>query len=425
LDVVELIALCACAFAIVAFNGRPARYCSGYVILPAALILLALEMMKNGTRLKLPRRALPEMLLFLAWAFIATLSTIANPSVETATNLLFGYITPTLLLAAIIGLRPSLKDTRLIIYSLAAGTLIRFTYGGFVFLQSWGLPSLPVLMTAHFDLERMGPYIDATFGNTSSTASLLTPVIATLCLSMFTLRPSRAGRLLIAAAIMIAAANILITGARGAILTIGLAVLVAVFKLNWRARIVVGILLGVVAIAFVANAGIGTLDRLQMAATLNVQEDTSLQERIDSIEFGLGTMRTHPFGVGPGMSYLYNPWAVPHQFAIAQGSDLGAAGALPSILLTILVGFRVLTYRARARLAAQLSFLIGCLAWFVYAMTTDLSLNSLASMPWVGILVLFLGLSEVAPETAQARAQPVLRAAPPSEPASWLVHGRP
>lgn len=405
LDGIELPVLCVCAFAIVALNGRPERLSSGPICLAGALLLLAARIMKNGGRFVAPRRAAPVLLLFLAWSFTAILSTAANFSGEAAVNLLFAYVTPTLLLAAVVGLNPSRRDLEFIVLSLATGALVRFSYAGVIFLKSFGLPSLPALLRAHGQVSRMAPYMDATFGNTGATAALLTPVIAVLCIAWFTSGFGRVGRFLVAAATVVATLNILITGARGAILTLALAILVAVLKLNWRRRIFVGLLLGAVAVAFVANVGSDALGRLIDAATFNAQADDSVRDRLLSIQYGLGMIRANPLGVGPGMTYLYNPYTAAHAFAVEQGSDIGAAGAVPPILLLILLVVRVGAYRPVTGSAARLSFLIGGLAWLVYAMTTDVALNSGVSMPWVGALVLFVGLAEVAPEIAVAPSQ--------------------
>ena len=76
-----------------------------------------------------------------------------------------------------------------------------------------------------------------------------------------------------------------------------------------------------------------------------------MAERLESIRYGFEQMHDHALGTGPGMSFLDNPYFVPHQFAVAQGSDLGPLGMVCVILLSMVVLVKVIRLDLRRRRA--------------------------------------------------------------------------
>jgi hypothetical protein len=398
LDFIERACVCSVVFALVAFNGRPARLSSGFVCLLIAAALLAHGLIKRNGELGVPRRALTTMLVLGAWVFTATLSTVANSSAEAYLNLLFGYWTPFFLFLMLAGLRPSPRDFAWIFVSLAGAVLIRFTLASAIFLRDWGFLSLDALIMAHFNVPRMGPYMDVTFGSTSSTAALIVALMPILLLAPLVTRLGTASRLIVTAASVVLGLNALITGSRGALLVIVAVGCFAAFRLRSKWRFALLIALAAGAAAFAATAGEAILRRFTSAATFDTLGDNSVRERFASIEYGLGMMADHPLGVGPGLSHYYNPYDVAHQFAVAQGSEIGWAGAVVVAVLTALIIAGALARGSGRGEGPEFAFRIGALSWIVYGMTTNIPLNSTATVAWVGLLVVCLAFGLAPPQ---------------------------
>ena len=65
------------------------------------------------------------------------------------------------------------------------------------------------------------------------------------------------------------------------------------------------------------------------------------------------------------MSYQSNLFDVPHQFIVAQGSDLGYFGAAITIVLSLMVGFRFADgYRAQM-VGTVIPFSAATLSWVI------------------------------------------------------------
>lgn len=400
LDAIERLAVCAAVFALVALNGQPAILSSGPMCLAIAVGLLTHRLVKRGGALVVSRRQSPMLLIFALWTFVAALSAVAAGDPEGVWNWAFGYFTPLLLFASLAGLRPSRTDLAWMVLAMAAAALLRFGLAGVVFVSGWGLLSLDALLMAHFNVPRMQPYMAVTFGSTSQTASLVVVILPVLLVSLFVLPFRAIGRGLILTAAAATGLNVLITGSRGAVLVLIAVAGFAAFRLRsrWRYAMLLALTVGVA--LFVSAAGEAILERFSTAARLDMLEDASVRERWVSIEHGLGIIREYPLGVGPGLSYHYNPHHTPHQFAVSQGSDIGLAGMIAVIVLTVLVLARSFGPGRDRTAGPELAFLVGALSWLAYAMSTNIPLNMSATVAWVGLLVVFLAFS--APATVKS-----------------------
>ena len=150
---------------------------------------------------------------FWARVVVAALSTIANANPDSVWNLIWSYFAPFILFMSIFGLTPSSADYESIFFSFSLGLALRFSIGAWTFYQTWGIPSFSDLSVARFDLIQMDSYMSVTFGNTSSTASVLAVSIPVLVTSLMIPRPKRAW-LISLPALVVCVANVFITGSR-------------------------------------------------------------------------------------------------------------------------------------------------------------------------------------------------------------------
>ena len=297
---------------------------------------------------------------------------------------------------------------RSVLTAFALGLAFRFGYGAVTFYFEWGIPSLPELLFARYDLVRMQTYMDATFGNTSNSASIIAIALPVLVLSMLT-RPLRVTtKLILGAGIGILALNLLITGSRAGILVVSVVLVVAAWKMHsrWRYPILLTLVLAVYLLT--VYAGDFFTSSLMSVLEVNTQADDSLAERVESIEFGLGMLFDYPLGVGPGASRLYNPYDAAHQFVVAQGSELGFLGMVFVLLLVGIVVFKALAVPLNSEgtaLPLAAVFRFGALSWAFVAMTANVPVNYGPTIPWIGILIMLLALGDMASKGAAFRQQ--------------------
>lgn len=403
LDKFERLAVWSMAFVLPAFNGRPFTLSSGFVCLPLALALLMHVSFKDQGRSLVPQHSRLTAALFGGWVLVATVSTVAHPSEETAINLLWGYWTPFLMFLSLIRLKFKAQDFQGVLASFALGLALRFAYGALMFYLEWGIPSLNDLLLARFDIDRMHTYVEATFGNTGNSASVLAISLPVLVMTLLLVPLKKAVRVTVILSVIVITINILITGSRAAILLATTVLMVATFKLNALRRFAMLVVLAISVFLFIFYANIPNTSRLEAVVTVDNKGDASVGERIESINYGLETIRDFPLGVGPGMSRIYNPYHVPHQYAVNQGSDLGILGMGFSAFLGVIVIFRFINFRIKRKLVEgnpMSIFIIGIFGWMLYAMTTNIPNNSGPSIPWIGLFSMFLAFEELARNNA-------------------------
>jgi hypothetical protein len=329
------------------------------------------------------------------------LSALVNLRSESVMTLCWSYLVPFALYLALVGYSATEEDRRWILLSLACGVIVRFGYALWVFHAEWGIPSFAELSSARYETDRMVGYGDATFGSTGNTAAVLLVVLPTLVTSL-TWRMRRLIFVAVVAAIAIGVVNVVITGSRATLLILPSILVFVTFKIQSSSRYVILLLLLVGGVFFARYASDETAGQLSNVIEFNAREDASISDRIESIEIGIEGMKAHVLGLGPGMSFLENPFAVPHQFAVNQGSDLGFAGMLIVIALGIAIIVKVVAVKSGPARGFSLALIyrFGAFAWIVYAMVGNIPLSYGPTMPWVGLLMLYLALAEM------GRAQP-------------------
>jgi hypothetical protein len=401
LDSLQRLAACLAAFVLPGFNGRPYILSSGFVCLLVVVALLINSTLRRQKSRVLSQHVRLIIYAWAGWVLVAIISTFVNFSAESSLNLFWGYLVPFMLFICLITLDMNRKDFQWILASLALGLALRFGYGAWVFYSDWGLPQLRDLLETRFYLQHLINYSEATFGNQGNSASILAISFPVLVLSLI-LVPMRKGLLaLVFVSSVIVVFNIFITGSRAAILLVILVLAIGIFKLQSRWRYPLMLFLGFAALLFTAYAG----DRInaQFLAILDFSSDNfgdnSMLGRFASMEYGIDIITKYPLGVGPGMSYLHNPYDVAHQFAIEQGSALGFLGMIFVLLITVIVIKQVFTLRLSRHSGADALgavFYFGAFSWIIYAMTTNIPVNSGPTMPWIGLLAIFLALGDMA-----------------------------
>jgi O-antigen ligase len=158
---------------------------------------------------------------------------------------------------------------------------------------------------------------------------------------------------------------------------------------------VVGIAAILGAVVILTLSEWGSLAMFQTLLTFDFDNDASLSERADSIVIGLQSIADNPLGVGPGLSGQFNQYTIPHQFIVAQGSEIGALGAVfPTLIFLVLMlrAIRSTVVPGCAGDVVSFAFSCGALTWSVYAIVTNIAVNSGPTIPWIGMLALFAAL---------------------------------
>ena len=393
-------AVCLVAFVLPALNGRPFSLNSGFFCFLVAIFLLLRGSRNSGGRIEIPIPVHSRTIAYLwaSWALLATVSTLTNLTAEALNNLLWGYWVPFFLFLSLVGLKPSRDDFQWIFGAIAFGLTLRFGYGAWVFYLEWGALDLNDLVFAHFDLGRMNAYMDATFGSTGNSASILTIALPVLIWSRIALvSMTRMIAAVIIFSIVIVFVNMLITGSRSALIISAVVLLVSSFKIKLRGRFILLLLVGLAALLMNEYAGDTVVDRFSSVLNVDRERDASVDERFDSIILGLGIMIDHPFvGVGPGMTAKYNIHSVAHQFAVAQGGELGIPGFIIVMLFAGLIVKRIFSLdfdKYTDEINPAMAFQFGAFAWVIYAMATNIPTNSGPAIPWIGMLSMFLAFS--------------------------------
>lgn len=399
MDSIERIAAGVMAFSIAAMNGRPLILSSGIACLLVIFVLGVNQLRRRGLTLEFPAGAGPILAIWFIWFFAATLSLIASPEAETLSAWFWSFLVPTGVLVTMMGLRPSRSDAILILSCLAAGWLVRYAYAGWVFYQSWGVLNLTDLLFAHFNLERMIPYADVTYGNTSRTAAIIVPALVVTSLALIIASLSWRLRLLLGAAILALAVNALITGSRGQMLIIFMTLALAGLKSSRRGGVAI-IALAVVALGyFISHLDFDTLGRFSMVLSTDRFADESIRGRWDSIDEGIQLMLHHPFGVGPGLSYKYSLYTVAHQFHVYQGSELGVLGFIATASLFAVIGYKFVVVRLSGSDNLGFIFKAAAFSWCAFATIANSPLGTGPNIPWAGLFALLVAMGEITPST--------------------------
>jgi len=410
LPAIERIAVGVMAFAIASMNGVPYFASSGLFCLIGVVVLTVSQVRQHGVMIRLPASSVPVVLAWGCWVFAATVAAVANLMPVTITEWFWVHLMPFVMLIAFLGLRPSREDVMLIISCLAAGWIIRFGYAGFVFYQTWGIPGPSEILLAHFNLDRIRPYMDATFGNTSRTAALIVPAMIMTALTLAVAKISRPQQVLLAVALALLVINSLITGSRAQMLVSVFILAIAGLKSSARGGVLVVIGVGTSVALLLRTIGASEVSRLSAVLSPNRLQDGSVQERWASIREGFQVMSEHWLGVGPGRSPDFSYHSVAHQFAVFQGSETGFLGFLAVIVLFLFVVAKFAVSPISDGRELRFVFRAAVGGWFLFAMLANSPLGLGSNMPWAACLVLMVALGEISPQTPPSSKHGFVRA---------------
>ena len=403
LNAVERIALAIMAFSLAALNGVPSILSCGVPCMAATLLLLLNYIRINGVSFALPKSSGPILAVWALWVFLAILSAVANFELVTITTAFWSYVLPLAMLVVVLTTRPSIDDLKFVLAVLIAGWLLRFGYGALVFQQTLGFNSLEQVLAAHFYLDGFRPYATATYGSTGRTLALIVPAMICVALAFFFVKVRPAFKVLIVAALLIIAANALITGSRALFLVVSAVLLVSGLKSSMRGGVVIVALVGGVAALFFSSLDLETQNRFANLFSTNRYLDNSVRERWESIDEGVEIMMSHVLGIGPGRSSEVLFHSVSHQFAVFQGSEMGVLGLITVVVLYILTGWKFLTTSVATAAGLVFVFWASAFGWFSLAMLANSPVGSGPNMPWVGLFAFLWALGEVAPRGVEPR----------------------
>lgn len=410
LPAIERIAVGVMAFAIASMNGVPYFASSGLFCLIGVVVLTVSQLRQHGVAIRLPASSVPVVLAWGGWVFAATVAAVANLMPVTLTEWFWVHLLPFVMLIALLGLRPSRADVMLIISCLAAGWIIRFGYAGFVFYQTWGIPGPSEILLAHFNIDRIRPYMDSTFGNTSRTAALIVPAMIMTALTLAVAKASRPQQVLLAVTLAMLVINSLIAGSRAQVLVAVFVLAVAGLKSSARGGVLVVIGVGAGVALLLRTIGASEVGRFSAVLSSNRLQDGSVRERWDSIREGLQVMSEHWLGVGPGRSPDFNYYSVAHQFAVFQGSETGLLGFLAVIVLFLFIVAKFAVSPISNGRELRFVFRAAAAGWFLFAMLANSPLGLGANMPWAACLVLMVALGEISPQTQPSPKRGFVRA---------------
>lgn len=389
-------------FCLTGMNGVPLVWSS----LPPVIAISGLLMLQRdpksmfGQAFAGPMRSFT--LMFLALAVIALSSAFWSGESDSVFEALLRTVAPLVPFFALAGVRIRARHIEWIIGGFVAGAALLLVRATFAFYSEWGVPDLNTLLWARYDVVRMGGYMEATLGNLSHLGLYLILLAPFLIALLAYFRLSRVLTVAIAALLVLCLLNAIISGSRTAIVLIipitalvfarrGPGALLALFAIL-AAMVVMGIAYGLDAVSetdlinrFVPSEGA-------------VGYDASAMERVDSIYLGWDVFKEHPLaGVGPGMSYHYIPYGIPHESIVHMLLEMGVfGGALFLIVSLVTVGFAV-----RAVVAPdpdgsnhwRAAWLIGPASYFLFGIIGGIAFTMSIALVWIGLVYTMVPLA--------------------------------
>lgn len=310
------------------------------------------------------------------------------------------YLSPVLLYAAVRSIEWDERLARWAWSLLLAGTLVPLVGGLAAYYSEWGVPTGLELLLSRYSLERMTGYMQATYGNTGNTAALLALLLPAWLAALLSPKPRPLARAVALVGLAVAMCHVLIVQSRTLFLVMLL--VLPVILLFFRVRIapaVIALLLIAGAVVLPALEARDRFVELTVGALDGEGEDQSVSERVEAMHIGLALMRDHPaFGVGPGHSTTANPYTTAHQYWVHQGAEIGIAGFLLSVLLSLAVFIRtaVAFLRGRTPGGDRWAFLhaVGPAGFMLYGVIANMTLAMSVVNTWVGLFAMLLAMAD-------------------------------
>lgn len=331
------------------------------------------------------------------WAGAALVSALVDGSHSSLLIALFGYLTPVLIAFAAWRVSLPRRDHELLVAALAIGLAVPMSHGIVVYLSEWGIPSLEDLFWSKYDLGRMARYQEVTFGSTTRTAALLVLTMPVIFASLILRETSYWLRFLLLTSFLVSIGNLIIVQSRTAFAAILLILLLATWRFG-RLWILAGLLSALVFGAYVLSQHEEferIADHYVQGIQLDAEIDTSLQDRVESIEIGWRIFADNPLlGVGPGQSRLYNEYFVAHQLHVAQASELGFIGlaAMLGLTIVVLTGYATTFLKRHYMRPYAQVWMSGSAAWVLAGTVGNMPISGTLLSTWGGLFACFAAL---------------------------------
>ena len=121
-------------------------------------------------------------------------------------------------------------------------------------------------------------------------------------------------------------------------------------------------------------------------------------ERVDSVYMGWVVFKEHPiFGIGPGMSYHYIPYSIPHESVVHMLLELGIfGGALFLVISLSMIAFAVLAILSPdpdGRMHWRAAWLIGPASYFLFGILGGIAFTMSIALVWIGVVYTMVPLA--------------------------------
>jgi hypothetical protein len=371
-------------------------------LLHATIVLPLLILITRNWRIPLLSRT-PGAVLFVIgiwlWLVGSILSAVAHSDMpQTIAVLFIGVVSGALVYFASRSLKLSGHSIEQLVCCMMFGGLIPGLQGVWAFYQGWGIPSPRALLYARYDLARMEPYTLAV-GHTGAAACFFA-ILAAPCMVILALKLFRkATRFLVGLTLFFCVVNLIIDQSRTSFIVV---TATWIFLLLFIRRVRYAIALAAGTILFVSFSSSSVVkifyQNLSRAVTYS-RADRSASDRLDSIAFGWRTFMENPlYGMGPGQSYLYNPFALAHDLIVHQASEVGFLGFAGLILITIGCNVRLIDLVRRGAGSEigrlKFMFLLGPGIYFGAGTVSSVFVCNTFHNGWICLVCGLIGLSE-------------------------------
>ncbi|HUQ95544.1 MAG TPA: O-antigen ligase family protein [Bryobacteraceae bacterium] len=394
--------LSALFFFLAATNGRPFWWSS----LAPALAISGLLILRRSPR-EVGRAAfnknyraftIPLLIIMVCSVISAVVSSDPLATIE----VLLRCVVPLLIYFSLVGSTLRAQDFWKLAVGLAAGATFMFARGIAAFYSEFGIPDMSTLLWARYDIFRITGYMDATLGNVSHMGLYVALVLPPLIFGLISFRLGRSIMLLSWMALITGLLNLVISGSRTAIVVVVLATAPIFIRRGFRSIIIFGLFITVLLVAVIYQGldpvSEGDLIQRFLPSETSAGVDASAQERYLSVVHGWQAFKDHPFfGVGPGLSFHYNPYHFPHESLVHVLSEIGLVGGVTFLIFNLVVLFRTgATVVKRSPTGAQhwrLYWLLGPACWCAFGIAGGTGFTMSVALLWAGMVHAMLALA--------------------------------
>jgi O-antigen ligase len=357
------------------------------------------------------------LLILLIWTGISAF--VAGTDIAIVEFLLRSLV-PFLVYVSLAGVALSREDVPILLLGFVAGVCFLLARAILAFYVEWGIPDLETLLWARYDLVRMAGYMDQGLGNVSHMGLYTAMLLPMLIFAGFAFRWSMLIRWLLYAAIVLGLLNLVVSGARTALVLVVLMMVPIMVRKGIGSTLAFFGVFGLVAMVAIAQL-VDAVSRHSLIERFIPSAgytgiDVSAEERFSSIALGWRDFLNHPvFGIGPGMSPEYNPFGIPHESLVHMLSETGLVGGLTYLALSLIVIWRFGMSSIRQSIDGnqhwRMLFLIAPASWCLFGLAAGTAFTMSVALLWVGLFHAFIALAyaRVADRPAAPVPQPSVR----------------